>query len=75
VVPPGGGGGAAAGWGAARPPHDEVLCKAIETHGGWLFKHTGDGVCRVRVAPSTIPGSRFLCVIGHANCSVLVVRS
>src|SRR5580693_220946 len=25
--------------------HDEVLCKAIEAHGGWLFKHTGDGVC------------------------------
>ena len=25
--------------------HDEVLRLAIETHGGWLFKHTGDGVC------------------------------
>jgi len=24
--------------------HDEVLRKAIEAHGGWLFKHTGDGV-------------------------------
>jgi class 3 adenylate cyclase len=23
--------------------HDEVLRVAI--HGGWLFKHTGDGVC------------------------------
>ncbi len=25
--------------------HDEVLRDAIETRGGWLFKHTGDGVC------------------------------
>jgi class 3 adenylate cyclase len=25
--------------------HDEVLRGAIEAHGGWLFKHTGDGVC------------------------------
>jgi class 3 adenylate cyclase len=29
----------------ALAAHDEVLRKAIETHGGWLFKHTGDGVC------------------------------
>ncbi len=25
--------------------HDEVLRAAIEGNGGWLFKHTGDGVC------------------------------
>ncbi len=25
--------------------HDEVLRSAIENCGGWLFKHTGDGVC------------------------------
>src|SRR6266568_4233887 len=25
--------------------HDEVLRDAIESRGGWLFKHTGDGVC------------------------------
>jgi class 3 adenylate cyclase len=25
--------------------HDEVLRSAIEGHRGWLFKHTGDGVC------------------------------
>ena len=25
--------------------HDDVLRSAIETHAGWLFKHTGDGVC------------------------------
>ena len=25
--------------------HDEVLRAAVEGQGGWLFKHTGDGVC------------------------------
>src|SRR4051794_29542233 len=25
--------------------HDEVIRSAIEAQGGWLFKHTGDGVC------------------------------
>ena len=30
---------------AALAAHDEVLRGAIEAHGGWLFKHTGDGVC------------------------------
>jgi class 3 adenylate cyclase len=25
--------------------HDGVLRSAIEAHGGWLFKHTGDGAC------------------------------
>jgi class 3 adenylate cyclase len=25
--------------------HDETLRAAIEAHGGWLFKHTGDEVC------------------------------
>src|SRR5271167_1101548 len=31
--------------------HDEVLRKAIEAHGGWLFKHTGDGVCAAFASP------------------------
>src|ERR1700730_18244331 len=31
--------------------HDEVLRSAIEAHGGWLFKHTGDGVCAVFSSP------------------------
>ncbi|MGO9382115.1 MAG: hypothetical protein ACLP4W_08455, partial [Mycobacterium sp.] len=26
----------------ALAAHDEVLRKAIEVQGGWLFKHTGD---------------------------------
>ena len=25
--------------------HDSVLQSTIESHGGWLFRHTGDGVC------------------------------
>jgi class 3 adenylate cyclase len=29
----------------ALAAHDEVLRGAIGAHGGWLFKHTGDGVC------------------------------
>jgi len=29
----------------ALAAHDATLRSAIEKHGGWLFKHTGDGVC------------------------------
>ena len=36
---------------AALAAHDEVLRKAIETHGGFLFKHTGDGVCAAFSSP------------------------
>ena len=36
---------------AALAVHDEVLCRAIEAHGGWLFKHTGDGVCAAFASP------------------------
>ena len=35
----------AEGMRVALAAHDEVLRKAIEAHGGWLFKHTGDGMC------------------------------
>jgi class 3 adenylate cyclase len=35
----------------ALAAHDEVLCKAIEAHGGSLFKHTGDGVCAAFSSP------------------------
>ena len=35
----------------ALAAHDDVLCKAIEAHGGWLFKHTGDGVCAAFASP------------------------
>jgi class 3 adenylate cyclase len=34
---------------AALAAHDEVLRAAIESHSGWLFTHTGDGVRGVRL--------------------------
>jgi predicted ATPase len=37
----------------ALADHDEVLRKAIEGHGGWLFKHTGDGVCAAFASPKS----------------------
>jgi class 3 adenylate cyclase len=36
---------------AALAARDDVLRAAIETHGGWLFKHTGDGVCAAFASP------------------------
>ena len=36
---------------AALAAHDKVLRDAIEAHGGWLFKHTGDGVCAAFASP------------------------
>ena len=35
----------------ALAAHDEVLGAAVETHGGRLFKHTGDGVCAAFASP------------------------
>src|SRR3978361_2395655 len=36
---------------AALAAHDKVLRAVIEAHGGWLFKHTGDGVCAAFASP------------------------
>ena len=36
---------------AALAAHDELLRKTIEAQGGWLFKHTGDGVCAAFASP------------------------
>ena len=36
---------------AALVVHDEVLRSAIEAYGGFLFKHTGDGVCAAFASP------------------------
>ena len=36
---------------AALAAHDDVMRGAVETHQGWLFKHTGDGVCAVFASP------------------------
>src|ERR1700745_122376 len=35
----------------ALAAHDEVMCKAIDAHGGWLFKHTGDGFVAAFASP------------------------
>ena len=37
----------------ALAAHDEVLRSAIEAHGGFLFKHTGDGVCAAFSLPKS----------------------
>src|ERR1700680_795671 len=37
----------------ALAAHDAVLRGAIEEHGGWLFKHTGDGVCAAFASPGS----------------------
>ena len=36
---------------AALAAHDALLRETVEAHGGWLFKHTGDGVCAVFESP------------------------
>jgi class 3 adenylate cyclase len=41
----------AEGMRAALAAHDEVLRSAIEARGGWVFKHTGDGVCAAFASP------------------------
>jgi predicted ATPase len=37
----------------ALAEHDEVLRTAIAGHDGWLFKHTGDGVCAAFASPGS----------------------
>ena len=41
----------------ALAAHDRVLRSAIEAHGGWLFKHTGDGVCAAFASPTSAVGA------------------
>ena len=41
----------AEGMRVALAVRDAVLRAAIEAHGGWLFKHTGDGVCAAFSSP------------------------
>ena len=37
--------------------HDDVLRTVIEAHGGFLFKHTGDGVCAAFASPRSAVGA------------------
>ena len=36
---------------SALESHDAVLRESVEKYGGWLFKHTGDGVCAAFASP------------------------
>jgi predicted ATPase len=36
---------------AALAVHDELLRRIVDAHDGWLFKHTGDGVCAAFASP------------------------
>jgi len=36
---------------AALVAHDEVMRNIVAAHDGWLFKHTGDGVCAAFGSP------------------------
>ena len=37
----------------ALAAHDGLLRAAVEARGGWLFKHTGDGVCAAFASPGS----------------------
>ena len=39
--------------GSALAAHDEVLRAVIEAHGGFMFKHTGDGMCAAFASPKS----------------------
>src|SRR5271168_1073456 len=43
----------AEGMRVALAAHDAALRGAIEAHGGWVFKHTGDGVCAAFASPTS----------------------
>lgn len=45
---------------AALAAHDQVLRQAIEAHAGWLFEHTGDGVCAAFASPRSAVDQREL---------------
>ena len=43
----------AEGMRVALAAHDEVLRSSIAAHGGFMFKHTGDGVCAAFASPKS----------------------
>ena len=36
---------------AALTAHDDLLRETVSAHDGWLFKHTGDGICAAFASP------------------------
>jgi len=55
---------------SALRTHDAALAEAVERHSGWLFKHTGDGVC----AAFSKPGAAIAAAIDAQRALVLPVR-
>ena len=53
---------------AALAAHDEVLRAAIEAHGGFLFKHTGDGVCAAFASPKSAVDAAVGRAAGSWSC-------
>ena len=49
---------------AALSLHDQVLQYAIESHHGWLFKHTGDGVVAAFASPRSAVGAAVAGPVG-----------
>jgi predicted ATPase/class 3 adenylate cyclase len=49
---------------AALAAHDRVLRQAIEIRGGWLFKHTGDGVCAAFASPRSAVDAAIAAQLG-----------
>ncbi len=54
----------------ALAAHDQALREAIEAHGGWLFKHTGDGV----VAAFDVPRGAVDAAVAAQRALELPVR-
>jgi class 3 adenylate cyclase len=59
---------------AALAAHDALLRTAIEAHGGFMFKHTGDGVCAAFASPrsavdAAVAAQRALEFVISVNCS------
>src|SRR5271167_2295283 len=54
----------------ALAAHDQVLRGVIEAHRGWLFKHTGDGMC----AAFASPGSAVDAAVAAQHALELPVR-
>ena len=49
---------------AALVVHDKVLRTAIEAHDGFLFSHTGDGVCAAFASPRSAVDAAVDCAAG-----------
>jgi hypothetical protein len=51
----------------ALAAHDLVLRGVIEAHGGWLFKHTGDGMCAAFASPRWVVDAAVVVALSLAG--------